>query len=352
MRKIFSIIIFGFFSAVYLISSNGYLMKKIAPFRYEMNSPLGSDKYRYGDLFGLSYLPEYKIVPEKKVIPHCDYERPGNVNLFMICDSYIWGFVKTDSIFCNVNKMEILRWARGEKIEEKLDSTFKNILIIEVSERYARQFLPDTTGVFSSLIVQKENENLNFKRASETLSDKILRYLYNKDINQNLEFNLFDYRFLTPFKEAKAELNYRLFGRTSKDVAVLPDKAYLFYGPTIDSTKNTSSFNSVSETEVSALITCINSEYKHFKMLGFDEVYLSIIPNPVSILDPDLGRYNNLVERIQNRKDLNVPVIDIFKLFKDAHYQIFYKSDSHWNYDGLQIWVNQVNEILKKYRSE
>ena len=349
MKKFLSITILIFFSAVYILSSSDILMKKIAPYRYGLQSIFGSDKYSYGDLYGLSYLPEYKLVPEKKEIPHCNYKRPGNINLYMICDSYIWGFVKTDSIFCNLNKFEYVRWTYNEQISEQMDTTCKNILIIEVSERYLRKFLPDSAEMYSSVFVFKNNSYSTKKPETKSLLAKILKYKYSEKINQNLEFNLFGYRFLTPLKEFTAEFNYKSFGRTNKDVSVSSDKKYLFYGHTTDSSKNTSSFNPVSEMEISDLISCINNEYNHFKALGFDEVYLSIIPNPVSIIEPGFGKYNNLVKRIQNNKDLLPPVIDVFDVFNKTPYEIYYRSDSHWNYDGFQLWVDQVNKILKAY---
>ena len=348
MRRILSIFVLIFFTAVYLLSSNDYMMKKIAPSRYEMTNLFGSDKYRYGDLFGLCYLKDFKIESEKEppILSSC--KKPGNVNLYLICDSYLWSFIKTDSIFCNVNKMRYARWLYNERIEEKLDTTHRNILIIESSERFARKLLKDTLDMYSSMRVSKRVEKSNFSE-SETLWDKILRYLYNENVNQNLEFNLFDYRFLTPVKELKAELNYRVFGRINNDVSISTDKNYLLYGPTTDSTKNTSSFNHVNDKEVSELISNLNIEYKYFRALGFDEVYLSLIPNPVSIINPDFGNYNYLIARIQQRKDRLIPIIDTYDLFKTVQYPIYYKSDSHWNYDGFQLWVNQTNKMLSKY---
>lgn len=350
MRKVFSILVFLFFSAVYLLSSNVYLMKKIAAYRYELESPLGSDKYIYGDLYGFSYLSDYRIKLEKKppLISTC--QRPGNINLYMICDSYLWSFAKSDSIFCGVNKLKFVRWRYGEQVDEKMDTTKMNVLIIEVSERLARDLLVDTAEMYASMKVCRDSSNSSFQYEPETLWDKIKRYMFNETINQNIEFNLFDYVFLTPIKELKADLNYRIFGRTNKDVTVSKDKKYLFYAATTDSTKKTSSFNFVSDDEISKIIFCVNNAYRHFKSSGFDEVYLSIVPNPVTILEPNYGRYNNLMYRIQDRNDLLPPLINVYPLLDSSKALNYYRSDTHWNFDGFQIWVDETNRILKQHQ--
>ncbi len=349
MRKIFSIFVFLLSSAIYLLSSNDYLMKRIAAYRYEWASPMGSDRYTFGDLYGFSYLKDYRIKIEKKppVISQC--QKPGNINLYMICDSYLWSFVKTDSIFCGVDKLKYARWKYDEQIDEKLDTSKKNILIIEVSERLSRKLLIDTVEMYTSMRVYKGSPSTSYPKKLETLWEKIQRYLFNKRINENIEFNIFDYSFLTPIREFRAELNYKIFERPNKDVSVSKDKKYLFYSATTDSSKSTSSFNFLSDDEISNIVYCVNNAYRHFKVIGFDEIYLSIIPNPVTILEPTYGKYNNLINRIQERRDLLPPLINVYPLIDSSSSENYYKSDTHWNYDGFQIWVDETNRILKMY---
>lgn len=349
MRRLFSISALVFFSIVYLLSSNDYLLKIIVPLRCEITSIFGSDRYRYGDLYGFSYLRDFKILYEKKppVISNCT--RPGNVNLYMLCDSYIAGFVATDSVFCNVNKYKFARWSFGDHLEENLDTAKKNILIIEAAERNIRKLFNDTNTMYYMMNVSKEGLNRQVYYESESYWQKVMRYLYNEKINQNIEFNLFEYRFLTSLRELKAELNYKVFNRTDKDVIVSADKKYLFYNETIDTSKKTSSFSSLNDTEVRDLVASLNNAYKHFKAWGFDEVYLSIVPNPVTIIEPGYGKHNDLINRIQNNQNLVIPVINILPLFKNSQKELYLRSDTHWNYDGFQIWVDETNKMLKKY---
>ena len=79
---------------------------------------------------------------------------------------------------------------------------------------------------------------------------------------------------------------------------------------------------------------------------GFDEVYLSIIPNKVSILSPDMGKYNQLIERVQSDLNLKIPVIDTYSDFKKNPTKYYLKSDSHWTCEGRDIWLDKVNNIL------
>jgi hypothetical protein len=78
--------------------------------------------------------------------------------------------------------------------------------------------------------------------------------------------------------------------------------------------------------------------------LGFDEVYLSIIPNKTSVLAQDLGEYNHLIERMEGNKDLKMPVISVYADFMKKN--LYLKGDSHWNCEGQQIWIDKVNERL------
>jgi len=323
----------------------------IAPYRYELDSTFGSDKYIYGDLYGFSYLRDYKIKLEKKNIHHFD-NKERKINLYAVCDSYLWSFAKTDSIFDNVNNYKYVRLGYNEQIEEKLDPAYTNILLIEATERQVRKYLADTTELYYSMRVSKDNPASLPKRTKGSLWNRINSYLFNDEINQNLEFNLFDYRFLTSLKESKASLFFNLCGRINSDVMVSSNKKYLFYGPTTDNHSKTSSFSYLSDGETENIINNLNAVYSHFRKLGFDEIYLSIIPNPVTILEPAYGNYNHLIDRIQSSPNLKVPVIDVYPLFKQATTEIYYRSDTHWNYNGFEIWVNETNNTLRDFLND
>ena len=102
MGKLPSFFTVGLFLIVFTISSSDGLMVKTAQYRYALDNVFGSDKYTYGDLYGLSYLPAFKVKPEAQPeTKPCGNQR--NINLYAICDSYLWFFVKDGSVFCGVD---------------------------------------------------------------------------------------------------------------------------------------------------------------------------------------------------------------------------------------------------------
>ncbi len=325
-------------------------MKKTAQYRYNLDNVLGSDKYTYGDLYGLSYLPAFKIKSETQPeIKPCG--KPGNINLYTICDSYLWFFLKGNADFCGVDKYDFSRWAHDDRMDITLDTNRKNILLIEIAERNLR-YMTDTAAIFSKAVVaNKRTVAVTGRAALPAFSDGIsLVPVFNPLIEQNLQFSLFDYRFFTPFKEMKAQLNYRFFNRSNEGVKVSANGKYLYLAETVDSTQVTSSFNPVSAQEIDKLVHTLNLTYRHYKLLGFDEVYFSVIPNPVTILDTEKYRYNGLIPKVQEHEKLEMKIIDTHTLFKGSTAQLYQYSDSHWNNNGFYLWISQVDRELNKIR--
>ena len=128
-------------------------MKKITTYRFLTESIYKSSRYRYGDLYGMCYLKEFKneIWQVKPVLGFDPiYKKPGNINLYCICDSYLYSFINSDSLFCGVSKLIISRWVLDGPMEIDLDKSKTNILLIERVERhflstslsdYCRQFI-------------------------------------------------------------------------------------------------------------------------------------------------------------------------------------------------------------------
>jgi hypothetical protein len=111
-----------------------------------------------------------------------------------------------------------------------------------------------------------------------------------------------------------------------------------------------SSFKNVSVKEVDSLISRLNNIYDKGRQIGFKKIYLSIVPNPVSILEPkyDNLTYNNLVERLQHSSNLEMPYINLLPAFKQMKEQVYLSSDSHWNKKGAYVWLRMVNNELIK----
>ncbi|WP_448700859.1 hypothetical protein ACFGVR_02225 [Mucilaginibacter sp. AW1-3] len=323
-------------------------MKRWAKFRYDRNSSfIGSDKYQHGDLFGMCYLPEFrdKSVAGKRLKVNDTVKR--DLNIYAICDSYLESFIYSDSILYAAKSYWHSRFIYDKDRVLTIDTTQKNVLIIEHVERLIRNFT-DSNYVFNKLSIGAPHGQSKVQ-ASPGKGTQIRSFVFNPGTNDNLEFNLFDYKIFTPFKELKAYINHRFFDRINPDVVISPDKKYLLYSQTVDSSYN-SAFVTVSDAEVKQIVNTLNRAYLYYRSKGFTEVYLSIMPNSVSILFPELGKYNNIITRIQNDPDLKMPFIDTYGLFEKnkATTQIYQFTDTHWTYNGLELWVNNLNEKLKK----
>ncbi|AHJ97839.1 hypothetical protein [Hymenobacter swuensis] len=344
MKRILLFSIAALFLGIGVLSSNTEWMKALGQYRADA---WPTDKYRYGDLYGLSYLPHYKTPVFKLADLKPDYVKSkavSNVHLYTICDSYIWAFLQTDSLLAHADAYRFSRLDyEGKRFH--LDSTKKNVLVLEMVERRVRYTLPDTTVLYQQLEVVAS-------RAEESTQDMkpvswVNSHLFNKDIESNLEFNLFDYPLFTPLKEVKAKLNQTVFNRISPDVFISPTRDRLYYQKTIDTTLNSSSFNPLPREEEAMLVKNFNQVYNHYKRAGFDEVYLAIMPNPVTVLEPELGKYNNLIPRIQQNPALQMPVIDVYTKFQRMKEQpIYARSDTHWTKTGFLASLALIDSSL------
>ncbi|MGI4822681.1 MAG: hypothetical protein ACRYFV_15840 [Janthinobacterium lividum] len=347
MKRTISLLVAGLFFGLFVLSSNSSWMKSLAQYRYASTSIWQPDKYRYGDLYGFSFLHDYRQTGFgfTELRPYYVHKKsPHSVELYSICDSYLWTFMPNDSLFSHANSYRFTRWGYEAK-QFHLDSTKQNILLLEIVERQLRTTLKDTAYIYKHLSVV----NAASKESEQPITplSPVEGYVFNKNIEANLEFNLFDYSFFTPFKELKARLNYSVFNRTNHDVVVSKTKRQLYYAPTIDSAATTSSFKKISAGELAMMVTNLNRVYRHYRRAGFKQVYLAAMPNPVTILEPKLSNYNELIPRLQHHPALQMPVIDVYiSLQHHKSLPIYRVSDSHWDKDGFLLGVAQIDSVL------
>ena len=352
MRKILCWAVLLLFTVVYALSSSTDFMKSVTRKRYAMYSPFGSDKYKYGDLYGLSYLQPFKIPQDGGGVegktPDGEAEAPAycgksgrkrDIDLYSICDSYLFLFVKSNQEFCRGNKYSYKRSIDYGHLNVHLDKSKINVLLIERTERSVREALRDMTLETSLLPADQEELVITPNRAPTN-------FRLNKEINYNLEFNLFDYKFLTPVKEFKAWLNYKVFGRTDPMVRVSQDNSRLYFSETMDTSGYTSSVVPLSDAVIDTCVSNLNKLYAHYKAMGFDYIYFCTIPNPCTMLEKEHIQYNNFIPRLQNNPALKVPVIDMYSLFAEDPQNIYSRSDTHWNRNGYSRWLQKFNNVL------
>lgn len=306
-------------------------------------SHLFPDDYRYGDLYRLSFLPQFK---EKASI--CPDLLPGKsadhkTNIFIIGDSF------TEEQRVNANDFkaqnyDYTHWAKSKDIV--LDTAQRNVLILETVERTFREHFGKEADNFRIVKNPGKNEE-NAPKPYVTKKQRLenfIKIFFPGGTEERLEHTLFNYDFFLFFKEIKAAFNLRFFDRAEKKVVLSKDRQSLFYFEEVESGEHqTSSFSEVSEAEIQHLVEMINQTQDKYKKAGFDEVYLSIIPNKVSILAPDLGKYNHIIEKVQTDRALKVPVIDVYSDFVRQPSEMYLKSDTHWSCAGRDIWLKKVN---------
>ncbi len=319
-------------------------LQAYSPLVYK-SSRLFPDDYRNGDLYHLSYLPQFKEALQPCSPIKCASSKP-NVNLYVIGDSF------TEEQ--RVNKKDIssanytyVHWSKQTDIQ--LDTAKKNILILETVERTFKEHFSQEVNNFNLGAIDKKNiVEKSWKRLLKDKIDFAISFIFPKSegIEQRFEASLFSYDFFLKFRELKANLNNVFFDRVEKKVILSKDKNSIFFSEESSPTDSHSAFYLFSNKEKTAFVGNINVARKKYLALGFDEVYLSIIPNKVSILAPDLGNYNHLIERIQTDSRLKTPIIDTYSDFSKNPSKYYLKSDSHWTCEGRNIWLNKVNNIL------
>lgn len=310
-----------------------------------------SDRWHYGDLYGISFLHSYKLELE----PFKNYNpKPGRQNtdriLYIIGDSFLADKTLSGAFdaFDNVIFLD-RRFGFGPI---KLDTSKQNYLIMEFAERNLNGYNINKTEEIRWTINDIKH-GVNFSNAPvpagaqlppASLFERLNKIIFNKDLSRNLELILFDNKLATSFKEAKASLNYKLFGRTAHEVVVSTDKKRLFFSGTIDSTDIQSAFRAKNKQAIDSIDRNLADARDYYQAIGFKKVFLSIIPNPVSVYDDKRMPYNHLLEKIEQTTDL--PVIPLYKIFKTDKRNLYYRSDTHWNPLGLDIWVNETNKML------
>jgi hypothetical protein len=340
----------------YVSSCSNSLSKKFTNARYSDNSWFSWDKYHYGDLFGLSFLPDFKfpVSEEPLNVSKTVYHFPKIIDLYVVHDSYLATYLNCDTNFYGISRI-VHKELWGNQIQARLDTSHINILLFETAERYFRDY-SDSNNLKQQLNMLENDPKLNTEAGNTSKQTNILNdffsMLFNPQTDQNLQFNTFDYNFITPIRECKAQINYKLFGRVCKEVVVSTDKEYLFYAETIDTAFHTSSYSPLTEEELQSYIASLNATWSFYKKAGFDEVIFTIIPNPVSVLGTDKNKYNGLIPRIAANPMLKMPVIDVYDIFCQAPYRVYYRTDTHWNKNGFTLWQNEfhkkVQEIVQR----
>jgi hypothetical protein len=335
--------------AILLIS---LLVVKINPLFSRWNAlGITQPKGIKGDLYSFTYLSqfkEYDYVQQCKMSPpiHNAGDVLENTHLYLIGDSftididtnqYIAG--KTTSIRVGVNSKEI-----------SLDSTKKNILVIENIERGILDRFDNSN--YESTFLGKSGYYLKEKTKQKTVLNlkkpSLLKEFGGEDTDLRLEHIAFDYEFFNLIKECKAYMNLKLFDKVNGNHIVSKDAKKIFYlSEATPLPYKTSSFYPLKESEIKQYVHNAETVSQFYKKMGFDDVYFVFVPNKVSILAPNHGKYNHQIERIQTNQSPKFKTIDLYSDLQQ-HPDYYHLGDGHWNHKGMELFVKKVNKLLKK----
>jgi hypothetical protein len=323
--------------AIALILWAGGLSTTVSRWLYQAG--VIADDYRFGDLYRMSALPQFKQAAPECPSPVLSSDTSAT-HLYIIGDSFSEAQRIGQRDF-PVSYYQRVAWEHPQRAQ--LDTTKRNILILETVERHFREHfaIPVT-----ELTVEPDTAHTPAQRLP--LRKRLSGEFHRSDMEERLESALFSQDWAFWFKELKARLTLDWFNRVNTNVSLSKNHEHLFLGLDTDSTKKlNSSFSPLADREVNALVDSVNAVAARYRQLGFDGVYLSIIPNKASILDTQRGQYNRLIERVQQSPRLRVETIDVYTPFRTAGTSPYQLSDTHWSCTGRTIWLNQVRKTAK-----
>ncbi len=331
------------------------------------------DSFRYGDLYRLSNLPGFKEGYDN-YNRRCEIPIQKNVDtdLYVIGDSFLEQI--TYLLPEAVHRFEYAHW--NEFRDVTLDTTKRNILVLETVERsVALRFgrindnfivhspppamgpgaaapgaaapAGESSGELPAGPSVTAGEKAPARPLREVLKEQALK-LIMKDFDQRVEDVLLSGDPILKIKEAKAEFNLRVFDRVNENVVLSRDRSALFFKDEALEKNESSAFAPVSGDKLRTAVQYVNETRRKYLAEGFDEVYLAVIPNKVTIMDPEIGTYNRLLEMVCRHPELEAPVIDVYPEFRSAGSPVYLRSDSHWNCHGIAIWINKLSGILNR----
>lgn len=345
MKRAFAFWVMMVLLLVLVISSSDQAMRWVSKARYQQEGNLGSDKYRYGDLYGLSYLPDFRMLKDTSFIVN-QFTAAGlrDSDLYIIGDSYLYSYIQMDTANFARSKQVIFRkWSDGDAGPILLQpSGNKKVLLIESVERNMGTLM-DMLRIKAHLEGYKApfswNESLN-----ATLTDA----LYDPFLEQNIDFTLFNFQGLSFIKSLKAQANLDLFHRTTPEVVLSKDRQFLYMKETMDSLQKGSSFYPVRSEDIQELLGRMAKIEQYAVSRGFDEVIFSFIPNPVAMTKTESRPTNQFISSLSRANQGRLHLIDPTQVLVKGGKSYFFASDSHWNQQGAKAWLNQLNQYLIK----
>lgn len=336
MKKIGAYFILIFSSLLLLICYSPELLKRTAHFFGENGGGFASTRYQYGDLYGLSNDAKFRIPKPENTLKLLDsfVVDSKDLDLVMLGDSYFYSFFQTNANnFERIKQFDFVRWSDKTNLQIPPKSNRKRILLIEVVERNA----------FDHLQLSFTKKRLSPEKSGTTLNEENPFLVEN-----NLEAILFDHAFFRPFKELKTYIWKDFLKKEIPGVRYSSDGSFMYLSETVEGSQVGNSFSYLSEMEKVSLEKQLNQINSYYLKNGFDKVCLTIIPNPVRVLEKG-RKANDLFDFLSTNKNIGLSFVNVLPVLSKNAEQNFYRSDSHWNLKGAEKYRSLVNETLLSF---
>lgn len=345
-KRLFRIVLCSTAAAVLIVGLSHKLQRRLEALGWI------SGQAHYGDLYGFSCLRKFKEYELGQTDALGEADKPVrrycNVDLYTIGDS----FTTMDTSFYAGDRNYHV-WLEVNVDTVAPDPEKRSVLVIEIIERNIQLRLKeDYKKVFFGQGFQvaagKKHPKLISQRSG---APSFWFYNFTEQTDQRLEYLLFNFRPILLIKELKAQLVLWLFGRTHPGAIISKNHNYLFYDAEASPKHNLSSFSVIPDSSIDTVVANMNAIRTHYLDLGFEEVYFCMIPNKVTVCEPERFRYNNQITRIEQHPSLEVPVLSIQNMLI-GHPEYFHKGDGHWNAQGKRVWLQIVNKLVETIDKE
>lgn len=327
---------------------------------------LTTSDMKYGDLYEMTNIEDFRILKKEIVFPDSirwtsNYKSIHTTNLLLFGDSFFNSENKafitllTDTLkqwgYFSLSPYPLLNLKSIYKDTSKQKTT--RILIYEIVERNIwlsfgqKHELP---GQFSKKKISKIVINFfddAFKPLKNTVFPEAMETKYKYFLDRSILTSSIS-KWLNTFR-------FRNFGYISQNTPKYSlNPPMLFYYQTVNN-KKTSFYYPYSQEEIKLYCDNIEDLYNKLKNHYNIEMILMPIPNKYTIYSHLINNdaYNGLLDKIQeeltNRK---IPFVDVYHTFKSSKTLVYHPSDTHWNYNGMKLVLNEAIKKLKEIKTK
>ena len=327
---------------IFVISLSPALQRKIAAKGWI------PDQYRFGDLYNTSNLRKFKELDYNENATLLSSDKPEvkskNIDLYTIGDS----FTPMDTSFY-AGRKNFHIWLGAYIDTVKLDPAKKSILVIEVIERTIQERLrSDYQALYFDKGFQIEGKMKPEVPEEVTAEPSFWWDKFGDQINQRIEFLLFNFDPFLKLKELKSSIMLSWFDRTHTGAIISRNHDYLFYNIEADKKIGLSPFYNITSGSVDTVVNNMNNIRNYYKGAGFEEVYFCFVPNKVTVCENDRFPYNNQISRIETHPKLQTPILSIQDTIR-SHPDWYHLGDGHWTVKGQRYWLKTVNQLVRDW---